>query len=105
VGLLIVAMPLLAFAGYLVAATWIGGWLTRNTTVLPADGDDRPFVPVLAGVLVLTLLGLIPVLTIATAIATLVGFGAVLRVGFHTLRGVPGPAAQVQRPVAAPGGA
>ena len=105
VGLLIGAMPLLAFAGYLVAATWIGGWVVRQTVDPGRPDFERPFMPVLAGVLLLSLLGLVPILTIVVAIASLLGFGAVIRFAFHTLRGAPRPVAGVARPIAAPTGA
>jgi hypothetical protein len=105
VGLLIGAMPLLAYAGYLVAATWIGGWVVRQTGDGAEEPFERPFMPVLAGVLVLTMLGLVPILTIVAAIASLLGFGAVIRFAFHTLRGAPRTVAGASRPVAAPTGA
>lgn len=105
VGLLIVALPLLAFAGYLVTATWIGGWVVRETTVPSATDGERPFIPILAGVIVLTLVGLVPILSIVSAVASLLGFGAVIRVVFRALRGATGPAAQASSPVAAASGA
>jgi hypothetical protein len=105
IGLLIGAMPLLAFTGYLVAAAWIGGWIVRETNVRAGTTSDRPFMPVLAGVLVLTLIGLVPVLSIVAAVASLLGFGAVVRLAFRTLRGAPRPLASAARPIAAPTGA
>lgn len=105
VGLLIGAMPLLAFAGYLVAATWIGSWIVRRTAARSDEAIDRPFMPVVAGVLVLTAIGLLPVLTIVVAVASLLGFGAVIRYAYRTLRGAPRPMAGVPRPVTAPTGA
>jgi hypothetical protein len=105
IGLLIGAMPLLAFAGYLVAATWIGGWIVRETASRPEEEIERPFLPVLAGVLVLSLIGLVPVLTIISAVASLLGFGAVIRFAFRTLRGAPRPVAGAPLPLSAPTGA
>jgi len=105
IGMLIVGMPLLAFAGYLVAATWIGGWIVRETTTRTDATPVRPFVPAVAGVLVLTLIGLVPVLAIVSAVASLLGFGAVVRLGFRTVRGAPRPVAGATRPIAAPTGA
>jgi hypothetical protein len=105
VGLLIVAMPMLAFAGYLVAATWIGSWIVRQTDQRSRETTERPFLPVLAGVLVLTGLGLIPVLAFAAALASLLGFGAVIRLMYRTLRGVPTQLAGAPRPAAVASGA
>lgn len=105
VGILLVAMPLLAFAGYVVAATWIGGWIVRQPEPTTADSEGRPYLPVLAGVLVLTVIGLVPVLTIVTAIASLLGFGAVVRLFIRTLRGVPRPIAGPAQMSTAPTGA
>jgi hypothetical protein len=105
VGLLIVALPLLAFAGYLVAATWIGGWIVRESPDEPAERVRRPFLPIVAGVIVLTIVGLVPVLGIVSAVASLIGFGAVLRLAFRTLRGAARPVAGTTRPVVAPTGA
>jgi len=60
---------------------------------------------VVVGVVVMTVIGLVPVLTIATAIASLLGFGAVLRLGFRTVRGSARPIERIPQPVAAPTGA
>jgi hypothetical protein len=105
IGLLIGAMPLLAFAGYLDAATWIGGWIVRETTVRTEATPERPFMPILAGVLLLALIGLVPVLSIVGAIASLLGFGAVIRLLVRTLRGASRAAPAVTRPAPAPTGA
>jgi hypothetical protein len=105
VGLLIVAMPLLAFAGYLVAATWIGGWIVREATTRTDLTPERPFVSVFAGVLLLTFIGLVPVLSIVGAVVSLLGFGAVIRLLARTLRGTPRPIGAGTQPLAAPTGA
>jgi len=105
VGLLIVALPLLVFAGYLVAATWIGSWIFRRTSLVAEPAPERPYLPVVAGVVVLTLIGLVPVLSIAGAVAALLGFGTVIRLLVRTLRGGPGVVPSVTRPAAAPTGA
>jgi hypothetical protein len=54
---------------------------------------------------VLTLIGLVPVLSIVAAVASLLGFGAVVRLAFRTLRGAPRPLASAARPITAPTGA
>jgi hypothetical protein len=105
VGLLIGAMPLLAYVGYLVAATWVGGWVVRQMAPRAGEGSERPFMPVLVGVLVLTVLGLLPILTIVVAVASLLGVGAVMRLGIQILRGAPRPVAGAPRTVTAPTGA
>jgi hypothetical protein len=75
--------PLLAFVGYLVAGIWIGEWIL-------ARGDapktrERPYLAAVIGLLLLELTGLIPVVAIVSAIASLFGFGAVLVVAWRVL--------------------
>jgi hypothetical protein len=77
--------PLAAFVGYLVAGIWLGEWVLHRTT--PERTRDRPYLAALIGLLVLGLVGLIPVLGIISAIASLFGFGAVIVLGLRTLRG------------------
>jgi hypothetical protein len=92
-GILVVALPLVAFAGYLVAAVWIGEWVLRR---LSTGERARPYAAVLLGVVLLSALGLVPILSIGVAIASLFGFGAVLLLGARTLAGMP--AAPLTRP-------
>jgi hypothetical protein len=94
-GILVVALPLVAFAGYLVAATWIGEWLLHRFS--PAE-RERPYAAVLLGVVLMGLVGLVPILSILVAIASLLGFGAVLLLAIRTFVGtrsgaVPAPRA------------
>jgi hypothetical protein len=103
IGILIGTLPLVAFIGYLVAATWIGEWIVRNT--VSGTPPERPFLAAVAGVLVLEAIGLIPILTIVVAIASLLGFGAVIRLAFRALRGTSVPYADAPRAVAAATGA
>lgn len=88
-GVLFAVMPLLAYAGYLTAAIWTGEWLLRRTG--PAQERERPFLAAVIGVVVLGLLGLVPVLGLVVTVASLVGFGALVRLGFRTFRGAPRP--------------
>jgi hypothetical protein len=84
--LLFQVWPLAAFAGYLVAGIWLGEWILRRTS--PERTRERPYLASVIGLLILGLVGLLPILGIVSAIASLVGFGAVIVLGFRTLRGV-----------------
>jgi len=91
VGILLGALPLLAFIGYLVSAIWIGDLLLQTApTAQTPEPQRRPFVAALIGVVLLELLAIIPILSVVVMLASLVGFGAVLVLGFRTLRG-PSP--------------
>jgi hypothetical protein len=83
VGILIQLLPLVAFIGYLVAGIWVGDRLLGRDSV---SDPRRPYGPAVLGLLVLQLVGLVPVLGIVTAIASLLGFGAVVRLAWSTLR-------------------
>lgn len=86
-GVLFQVLPLVAYAGYLVAAIWVGEWILRRTTA--AKERERPYLASVVGVVVLGLLGLVPVLGLAVTLASLLGFGAILRMAWRTLRGAP----------------
>ena len=101
-GILVVALPLVAFTGYLVAATWIGEWLLRRAS---SGERERPYAAVLVGVVLLGAIGLVPVLGIAVAIASLFGFGAVLLLGIRTLVGRPGASLTPPQPAPVASGA
>lgn len=94
--LLLVAWPVLAFLGWLVGATWIGEWILR-TMGRPAP-ERRPYLGVTIGLVVATLLSLIP---IVGAVISLFGLGAVTLAGWRMLRGSPGPGAAGAFPAAA----
>lgn len=96
VGILLMGWPLVAFIGYLVAGTWIGHWVLRQTA--RDRQTDRPYLAAAVGVLILETLAIVPVLSIVVGIASLFGFGAVLQLALRTLRtrsssqpAVPGP--------------
>jgi hypothetical protein len=79
--ILLMVWPAAAFAGYLVAAIWIGEWLLyRGATERPA----RPYLAAVLGIIVLWVISLVP---FAGAIASLFGFGAVLLLAWRTFRG------------------
>jgi hypothetical protein len=84
-GILFAAWPLVAYLGYLVAGTWIGDWVLGR--MQPGRVRERPFLASVVGLVLLQLVGLIPVVGLASAIASLFGFGGVLLVGWRTLRG------------------
>jgi hypothetical protein len=95
-GFLFGVLPLLAYAGYLVAAIWTGEWLLRVTG--PAQERERPFLAAVFGVVVLGAVGLVPIVGLVVTIASLLGFGALLRLGYRTLRGTPRPMASISMP-------
>lgn len=100
-GMLILVWPVVAFLGYLVAAVWVGDWVLARTS--SGTRRERPFLAVTIGLLVLLLTGLIPVLALLAAIASLLGFGAVLLLAWQTLRGEPGqPAVSAPQAQATP---
>jgi hypothetical protein len=95
-GILVVALPLATFGGYLVAATWVGDWLLR---VLGSRQEhERPYLAVVLGVVALGVLGLVPVLGLVVAIATLFGFGALIVSGIRTISGGTRPAMGTPQP-------
>jgi hypothetical protein len=89
--ILLGAWPLVAFVGYLVAAIWVGDWILRQTDT--AQVRERPYLAAFLGIVVLGIVGLVPVLNLVTAIFSVVGFGAILILGWRTLRG-SGPISQ-----------
>lgn len=84
VGILLVAWPLVAFVGYLVAGIWIGDWVLRR--MAPERAAERPFLAAVVGLLILQAMALVPILGIVSAIASVFGFGAVLLVAARRLR-------------------
>jgi hypothetical protein len=102
-GILFALLPLLAYAGYLTAAIWTGEWILRRTA--PGPERERPFLAAILGVVVLGALGLVPVLGLIVMVASLLGFGALIRLAFRTFRGTPRPTVGVSVPLPAPTGA
>ena len=93
-GILVVALPLVAFAGYLVAAAWAGEWILRALGT--RQEPERPYLATVVGVILLGALGLVPVANLLVAIAGLFGFGAVVVSAIRTIVGgsrpIPGAA-------------
>jgi hypothetical protein len=96
IGGLLFVWPALAFVGYLVAAIWIGDWLLKamGRTV----SVERPYLAVFLGLIVTTILGIVP---IVTGIISIFGLGAVTIAGWRTLSGGSRPAPSFQ-PTPAP---
>jgi hypothetical protein len=95
---LFLVLPVLALAGWLVAAMWIGDWLVARSRGAREAG--RPYRAAVLGVIVLTVAGLLP---FVTTLATLFGFGALLLGAWHTLSPEPaGPATASQAAWAQP---
>jgi hypothetical protein len=95
-GILVVALPLMAFGGYLVAAVWVGEWLLR---LLGSRAErQRPYLATTLGVVVLGVLGLIPVVGLVVAIASVLGFGAVIVLGVRTIAGGSRPVGGAAQP-------
>jgi hypothetical protein len=100
VGILLMAMPLAAFVGYLVAGIWIGEWVLHQTA--HRRDDERPYLAAAVGVLILEVLAIVPVLAILVAIASLFGFGAVLLLSLRMLRTQPTSQPTLPGPIPAP---
>ena len=79
--LLIVVWPWLAFLGWLVGSTWIGERILR--AVGRSAPERRPYLGVTVGLIVATLLSLVPVVG---AVIALFGTGAVTMAGWRMLR-------------------
>ena len=84
-GILFGAWPLVAYLGYLVAGTWLGDRVLAR--VDPAKVRERPYLASAVGLVLLQLVGLVPIIGLVSAVASLLGFGAVLLAGWRTLRG------------------
>jgi hypothetical protein len=72
-GILVGLLPMLLIVGYLVAGIWIGERIVRPTS--PGVIRDRPYVAAIVGIALLDLVSIVPVVG---AIASFLGFGAVV---------------------------
>jgi hypothetical protein len=92
---LFVAWPAVAFAGYLVAAIFVGDALVGR--MRGGAIEERPYLAAILGVLVLAVAGIVP---FVGAVASLFGLGALIVLGWEVWRGgalqsaggVPSPA-------------
>jgi hypothetical protein len=102
-GVLLGVLPMLAYAGYLTAAIWTGELILRRTG--PGTERERPYLAAILGVIVLGALGLVPVLGLVVMLASLLGFGALIRLAFRNFRGTSRPMAGAAVPAPSPSGA
>jgi hypothetical protein len=99
-GILFQVWPLLAFVGYLVAGIWVGDWILRRTG--PEREREKPYLAAIVGLVALGLLSIVPILSIVSAIASLIGFGAVLQLAFAKLTSSPTPSPTMPGALPAP---
>ena len=86
--LLLIVWPVLAFLGWLVGSIWIGEWILRRAG-RPAP-ERRPYLGVTLGLIVSTLLSLVPLVGV---VVSLFGMGGVTLAGWRMLRQPAGPVA------------
>jgi hypothetical protein len=67
----------------------------------PAARHERPYLASVLGVLVLEVIAIVPILTVIVAIASVVGFGALVRLAIQAMRGTPQAYAGASRPMTA----
>jgi hypothetical protein len=79
--ILFMIWPAVAFAGYVVAAIWLGQWLLSRRD--GAVASERPYGAAVVGLLVAFVIGFIP---LATAVLSILGLGAVVLAAWRTLR-------------------
>jgi hypothetical protein len=83
-GLLAVAMPVLFVIGYIVAGTWFGEIILRQSSPIVRE---RPY---LAAVVGLTIVGLVSLVPPVGGLVSFVGFGAVMLLSWRVIRLRPG---------------
>jgi cytoskeletal protein CcmA (bactofilin family) len=80
--ILVVVLPMMLVAGYVVAAIWIGDTVLAHLS--PGVPRERPYLASIVGIAVLAALTVIPVVG---GLISLIGFGAVTRSMWRTFRG------------------
>jgi hypothetical protein len=99
--LLLFILPTFAYLGWIVAAIWVGDWLTGGQRETPPV--ERPYRAAVVGVIVLGLLGIVPVVgPFVSLIASLFGYGALLLLAWRTFRHEPLPPMGVATPTPMP---
>jgi len=97
-GVLLGFLPLLAFAGFLVAGIYVGEEIlgTRKEPLA-----QHPYRGALLGIVLLQIIGIVPVVGgLVTAVASLIGFGAILLLAWRIVRGTGETTAPQAAPVA-----
>jgi hypothetical protein len=96
-GILIVLLPVLLFAGYLVTGIWLGEWILRRVST--ATAPERPYLAAIVGILLLGVVGMIPGVG---GLIGFVGFGAIVLLMWRALRRRPASNDAVGQPVSVP---
>ena len=97
-GVLLGFLPLLAFAGFLVAGIYVGEEILGTRKEPEAQ---HPYRGALFGIVLLQIIGIVPVVGgLVTAVASLIGFGAILLLAWRVVRGTSQTAAPQGAPVA-----
>lgn len=91
--ILLGVLPAMAFGGFVVAAVWLGDQILERLT--PGVRRERPYLAVVIGITVLSLLSIIP---FVGGVIAFLGFGALVLSLWRTFRGQP-----VVRSAGAPG--
>lgn len=81
IALIVAVWPAVAIVGYLVAGIWLGELIVTRAT--PTVHRERPYLAAVVGLVLLHLLGLWPPITM---VASILGYGAVLLLGWRTFR-------------------
>lgn len=81
IGLLVLALPALFVAGYLVAGIWVGELILGRAT--PGKVRERPYLAAALGIAVLGLISIVPPIG---GLITFVGFGAVVLAMWRVVR-------------------
>jgi hypothetical protein len=99
-GILFEVLPLAAFVGYIVGATWLGDRILRQAGSEQARA--KPYLAAVIGLVVLAAVAIVPVVGILSMLMSLVGFGALLRVATRALRSHAAAQPMVGGPMSAP---
>jgi hypothetical protein len=97
-GVLLGFLPLLTFAGFLVAGIYLGEEILGTRKEPEAQ---HPYRGALLGIVLLQIIGVVPVVGgLVTAVASLLGLGAIVLIGWRIVRGTGQTAAPQGAPIA-----
>jgi hypothetical protein len=85
-GLLMLVLPVLLIAGYLVAGIWVGELVVAR--MARTTERKRPYLAALVGLAIVGVVGIIPVIG---GLVSLAGFGAILLLMWRAVRRDSGP--------------